>query len=253
MGAVARPMRAPAPCPRPAKRARVRLDVPDEVLVQVLRCVRSASALARLRAVCKRWCRVIDATPAVWRAVSFKRVDLSRGVVSRAGELALGERRGRAAVALAAVAGNEWARFLKSVLFDACVLSAVSAPQPVASLLVAGRRRTVTREFPPCAAATRGGVWVAVHAARASGAATGGIYGADADGSADCTSAALPRGALVGMVHVRDARRTSSTSWMWNFDRAVTLRRPIRCAGSIGLWGLSPFLTEMLVYSMHTQ
>lgn len=276
-------------------------ELPDEVLVSVLRFVRSASGLARLRAVCKRWRSVIDANPAVWRSASFRGAQFSRPVMTdndkirKGGKVALclGERCGKSAVELAANAGNEWALFLKDVVFDGRPLRAITVVQPMASLLVSGERSLETRSFPPwgdspcsgCGSACsarcacngmnchhqhrgRRGCWVAIHAARRPNAAAAEHFPLNA-----YEISKLPRGAVVGMVHVAGAKRLSANysamnigsdeggvmnstgggNWTWCIDRAVSLQKPIRCAGFLGLWTLSQYLTEVLVRALHTQ
>lgn len=238
-------------------------DLPDEVLVAVLRLVRSAGALWKLRGVCRRWRRVIDAHRDVWRTASFRGALLPRPVILRVCEhptsplavaeheydckrpgpgkdgggngtrtytLELGARHGRGAVVAAAAAGNEWARFLEACLYNACPLKALTVVQPVASGLVHAARRFETREAPPSAAHG----WVAVHAARR--------------GPDD-----MPRGAVVGMVRVSESHQCPDGLWSWAIDRNIALKNPLRCAGYVGLWPLSAHLTEILVRALHTQ
>lgn len=239
----------------------VRLDLPDEVLVSVLRFVQCAASLWRLRGVCRRWRRVIDSHDAVWRSASFRGAQFARpvrlarstgppdGKVAHRTALALGTRSGRAAVLKAAGAGNEWARFLRSVLFRGCPLYAVTVAQPVASALVRSARRFETRETPPWQRngnnIADGGAWVAVHAARRVAA-----------GLSPAQMAALPRGAVVGLVHVCGATACGSDAaplWAWHIDRNVSLRKPLRCAGYVGVWTLSAHLTEFFVRALHMQ
>lgn len=228
-------------------------DLPDEVLVLVFRSVHSASSLARFRGVCRRWRGVIDATPLVWRAASFRGARFAAPVEcakdfpkesacsaqARRMRLRLGERPGRRAVSLAAAAGNEWALFLRAAVFDAVPLRAVTVYQPTASGLVLGTVNALTLPHPPAGA----GGWVAVHAARALPAADAG---------------ALPRGALVGLVRVRKATCVDSAGagrpeWAWEIDRHVKLVKPMRCAGFHGLWTLSGCMMELFVRALHMQ
>lgn len=159
----------------------------------------------------------------------------------RAGSLELGRRVGRKAVSIAARAGNEWASFVKLALFDGHCLRAVTKGQPIASRLVGGDLSVLKSSFPPWPLGARAelgplGRWVGVHAARS-----------------DMCDPDLPKGAVVGIVHVRHAVRVANDAWVWTIDRAVQLKRPIRCAGFVGLWSFSPFLTDLLVHAMHTQ
>lgn len=62
----------------------------------------------------------------------------------------------------------------------------------------------------------------------------------------------LPRGAVVGLVRVGEAQRVED-DWVWRVDRAVWLKKPIRCAGFVGLWRVSSVLTDILVAAMHNQ
>lgn len=174
-------------------------------------------------------------------------------------------------MSLAARSGNEWARFLKRTVFDRQVLRAVTAPQPVASLLVAGARTLDARPFPPWDGAPpeADGAWIAVHAGRRALDLDSGVARADTVAAAqmlrDVHEGAgaggelegLPRGAMVGLIHVRDAFRMQAggegAGWIWRIDRAVSLKRPIRCAGFVGLWYISGFLTDLLVSAMHSQ
>lgn len=181
---------------------------------------------------------------------------------------------------MAATSGNEWACFLKRVVFERRTLHAVTTPQPYASQLVSGERPVDARPFPPWVGDRPGGdgEWIAIHAARRSlpsgmgeedaDAANGdGLHGSD-DGEAGgglgrrngLDVVELPRGAMVGIIHVRDAFRanevggaSSAPKWIWQIDRAVSLKKPIRCAGFLGLWSISSFLTDLLVNAMHSQ
>ena len=204
-------------------------ELPDEVLVAVLRFVRNAGVLWRLRSVCRRWCQVIDAHSSVWKDATFKGLQFTRRVVVRPkSKLGLGPRLGRAAIGHAARCGNEWAGFLQQCLFErgGAPLQALTVAQPAASRLVRGARSFDTREPPPAG-------WAVVHAARR--------------GPAD-----LPRGALVGVVRVRAATRLHA-AWRWHLDRHVPLSKPLRCAGYVGLWPLSAHLTELLIRGLHSQ
>lgn len=232
--------------------AATRLDLPDEVLVTVLRFVRCAASLWRLRAVSRRWRRVIDGHDIVWRSASFRgaqfarpvRLSLVSGCKSRRA-LTLGARRGRAIVTKAAAAGNEWACFLAATLFHAHPLHALTVAQPVASVLVRSARRFETRESPPWRGDGVPGAWVAVHAARRV-----------APGLSPAQIAVLPRGAIVGLVHVRSATACGSEVaplWAWHIDRNIALRKPLRCAGYVGVWTLSTHLTEFCVRALHMQ
>lgn len=372
---------------------RRKIELPDEVLVAVFSFVRRASSLAQLRAVCKQWCTVIDTTPAVWRRVSFRNAIFGRCVETNCDRLILGKRAGARAVTLAARAGNEWACFLHSVLFQSRALCAVTTPQPVASMLVRGERAVHERAFPPWQdreQPKKGGTWVAIHAARRIGledeveigaheiqhhqpdggggggtmvnlneniiqatenqhhyqeesyydSTTGGeqneanidhreieavalsvannasvavsnnlnnsvsdamnamtgIYGShtisndvdpgvlsevssggfmtansnfsppepDTDTIIDdepiTTANDSAHGAMVGVIHVKEAFEMagsgvglSASHWVWRIDRAVSLKKPIRCAGYLGLWPLSTYMSELLVNSLHRQ
>ena len=204
-------------------------ELPDEVLVSVLRFVRHAGVLWRLRWVCRRWRRVIDTNCSVWKDASFKGMLFTRPVVlAQKSKLALGPRVGRAAIQHAAKFGNEWAIFLNRCLFqrDTAQLQALTIAQPVASSLVSGTESFDTRESAPNG-------WVVVHAARR--------------GPAD-----LPRGALVGMVRV-DGGHQVDGNWRWHIDRHIRLAKPLRCAGYVGLWPLSTHLTELLIRGLHIQ
>lgn len=242
-------------------------DLPDEVLVSIFRFVDHASRLANLRTVCQQWRRVIDDSPTVWRAVSFKNARFIADVVCTGTHLTLGPRPGRAAVSLAARSGNEWARFLKRVLFERKPLSAVTMPQPAATRLVSAKVALYERPFAPWApdslahVAHPDGVWVAVHAARRSADHSDDENAADVHAPLlqnshlnNMLPLPLPTGAMVGMVHVREAfQNPNSAAWVWRIDRAVSLRRPVRCAGFVGLWNVSGFLTDLLVNAMHSQ
>lgn len=213
-------------------------SLPDEVLISVFRFVTQASQLAALRPVCRQWCRIIDQTPCVWRSVSFKHASFIRRVIStESNTLALGPRAGAHVVALAARAGNEWACFLQRVIFEGVPLRAVTVPQPTASMLVSGERTWYKRPFAPGGGEKRGEVgWVVIHAARR--VAEGG--------------GKLPRGAVVGLVRIERAHWVEG-GWMWKVDRAVRLKKAIRCAGFVGLWRVSSVLTDVLVDAMHNQ
>lgn len=224
-------------------------ELPDEVLVAVLRFVPSAATLWSLRAVCRRWRNIIDTRSSVWRDVSFKGLLLNRPVVISPSPssnntcntkvLTLGPRQGATAVHLAAGAGNEWASFLSMCLFDCVPLKALTVVQPVANSLVSDNnyRRFETRERPnnninnnnvEC-----GHGWVVIHAARRG-------------------PQEFPRGALVGMIRVGGTVQNGN-QWIWKIEETVKLVKPLRCAGYVGLWSLSRPLTEILVRALHTQ
>lgn len=194
--------------------------------------------------------------------------------------LKLAPRPGQKAVTTAARSGNEWARFLKKIVFDRETLRAVTIPQPVASLLVSGDRPLDARPFPPWHGELpdTDGTWVAIHAARRAShpvpnshqnhvnndpplPANGSVQGMSARAvSGGIDLAKLPFGAMVGMIHVRDAFQTtgpdnptSAPKWIWKIDRAVRLKKPIRCAGFVGMWSISGFLTDLIVNAMHKQ
>lgn len=137
---------------------------------------------------------------------------------------------------IAARSGNQWAAFVKAFLFDRRVLRAVTTAQPLASMLVAGKTELHSQSHPPWTpdSAGCGGAWLAVHASRSP------------------TTSALPSGAVVGIVHVRQAVMKRG-QWIWSIDRAVSLKKPIRCAGFVGLWPVSSVLTEILVNAMQNQ
>ncbi|PXF49694.1 hypothetical protein BWQ96_00572 [Gracilariopsis chorda] len=248
-------------------------SLPDEVLVTIFRFIDDASLLAQLRTVSTQWCRVIDANPSVWRSVSFRRAAFSRSVVAHGDALRLGARSGSATVSLAAAAGNHWARFLKHFLFDNHVLRAITIAQPCASLLVSGTQYLQSRPFPPwqgCHAPPLDGVWVAVHAARWSDAPPANPPALSPSHRASrlshprtpggvATAPKLPGGALVGLIHVSGAvhcagaAASSAPCWIWRIDRAVRLNRAVRCAGFVGLWPMSTFLTDFVVSAIHRQ
>ena len=239
--------------PPPPSSASLAAQLPDEVLVSIFRFIPSASNLASLRAVCRHWCYVIDHTPQVWRTVSFKHARFSKPVLRFGTRLFLGPRSGRRAITMAARSGNEWARFVKTTLFDCNTLRAVTTPQPMASQLVTGHSAMHVRPYPPWLGhrpPCHDGVWVAIHASRRN---------PTIDPTPRCqASLPLPRGAMVGIVHVSHAICTKpegerGANWVWNIDRAVPLKRPIRCAGFVGLWSISAFLTDLLVNAMQNQ
>lgn len=132
--------------------------------------------------------------------------------------MALSKAPGRRLIHLAANAGNEWATFLKEVVFDGGGLRAVTVPQPRAGAIVHGKGGW------DCAGVEG---WVAVHAARRCSA--GGEV--------------MARGALVGVVRV--GART--------VERAVRLKRPIRCAGYVGVWKVGSWMTGVLVEALQNQ
>lgn len=255
-------------------------QLPDEVVVSILRFIPLATTLARLRAVCTQWQRVIDTTPPVWRHVSFRRAMFTSRVARTTiapYALYVGPPSGQAAVELAARSGNEWARFLHAVVFRGEGLRAFTAGQPLASMLVAGDVAVCERGFPPArvTSETEGecnvrDAWVAVHAARRSlreGEDVAMAVGRDDAGGRGVVGttrgdvANWPRGAIVGLIHVSDAVHADGAradggnggKWIWRIDRAVSLNKPIRCAGFMGLWKTSRMLTELLVAAMHQQ
>jgi hypothetical protein len=162
--------------------------------------------------------------------------------------LALGPRLGYSLVCRAAAAGNEWAAFLRDTLFDRLVLRAVTLTADLAAALVGGEvaalrppasisyvtsltparvttladTRNARHPAPPAPG------WMAVHAARVRGRS----------------------GALMGIVYVRKRR---DSDLKWRVTRAVSLDRPISCAGYIGLWTMSDCLTEILIRALHCQ
>lgn len=249
-------------------------QLPDEVLVSIFRFIPTAGTLARLRSVCRQWCRIIDTTPHVWRNTSFRHATFAQRVEqsTTTSELMLGMTPGSRAVTIAARSGNEWALFLHRVMFQFDTLHAFTAQQPLASFLVSGRIARTERAYPPWAMALGGvddqrvgrvheaGGWIAVHAARHVSANVTMPNDLVVDG-VDCRSdikGDWPRGALVGLVHVAHAVRAASQAgrrpqWVWQIDRAVSLKKPLHCAGFIGLWSVSRFLTDLLINTMHSQ
>lgn len=226
-------------------------ELPDEVLVAVLRFVPSAATLWGLRAVCRRWRGIIDTQSSVWRDVSFKGLLLTRPVVispvtitisstsyikpNPCKVLTLGPRRGASAVHMAAKAGNPWANFLSTCLFDAVPLKALTVAQPLANRLVTEKCADSawifeTRERAPVD--TNG--WVVIHAARRG-------------------PQEFARGALVGMMRVSAPCTASGNGWRWKIEEKVKLSLPLRCAGYVGIWSLSRPLTEILIRALHTQ
>lgn len=264
------------PEPSPGRtRKGVTPALPDEVLVSIFRFVPTAGALARLRGVCRQWCRIIDSTPHVWRHTSFRhasfsrRVERAHDVKSATPRLRLGCTPGARAVAIAARAGNEWARFLHRVMFCFDTLHAFTAEQPLASLLVSGRVARTERAYPPWATwrgdldfgdVIEAGGWIAVHAARH---APGNVP-VQQEVVVEGVTCRMdkgedwPCGALVGLIHVVRAVRLGGGAgqhprYLWQIDRAVSLKKPLYCAGFVGLWSMSRILTDLLIDAMHRQ
>lgn len=239
-------------------------SLPDEVLVSIFRFVPTAEALARLRTVCVQWCQVIDGTSSVWRGASFRGAAFSRRVQLHAPsrQLQLGPVPGTKAVSIAARSGNEWAQFLYNTLFGFQVLHAITVPQPLASLFVDGRIARAERAFPPYSCQQAGmrrtsDIWIAVHAAR-DGTTVLPLPLVDVAACRVEIGDDWPRGAVVGVIHVTHAVRipgeyTARDRWMWYIDRAVSLKKPLRCAGFLGVWPVSNVLTDLLIHSLHNQ
>lgn len=266
--------------------------LPDEVLVCIFQFIPTATGLARLRLVCSQWRQVIDETPVVWRWVSFRKTCFTRRVISHpySKQLGLGPIPGARAISIAARSGNEWARFLFSALFSPSYsLHAFTAPQPLASLLVLGRIARTECAFPPRTSAinnstsatatamssattltsgaatgtgvsigSRSDVWLAVHAAKKNATL---LPLNSSDSSTACPSVVgdnWPHGAVVGVIHVSHAllvpgKDSQLDRWIWHIDRAVSLKKPLRCAGFLGLWPTSQVLSDLLIRAMHNQ
>jgi F-box-like len=166
----------------------------------------------------------------------------------RQSRLALGPRPGYSQLCRAAAAGNEWAAFLRETLFEQCKLRALTLSAELATALVCGGVAALRppanvlctssvsaacltfmadgRSAPQAAPCAPG--WIAVHAARARGRG----------------------GALLGIVFVQ---KRSESDMKWRVTRAVSLERPIWCAGYVGLWTMTDYLTELLIRALHTQ
>lgn len=237
-------------------------SLPDEVLNCILRFIPTATGLAKLRLVCRQWRDLIDTTPSIWRSASFRHTRFGRRVESQNGILTLGDVCGRRVIEIAAKSGNEWGRFLHRTLLETGNLQAFTVPQPLATLLVAGKIARTERAYPPWGHrkqpnSNNADIWLAVHAARRGPVA----MPADFAGGSTCRmedGRVWPRGAVVGLIHVVKAYMLSKDGhenfrWIWHIDRAVGIRRPLRCAGFMGVWSMSTILTELIVSAVHNQ
>lgn len=237
-------------------------SLPDEVLTSILRFIPTANELARLRLVCRQWCKLIDSTPLIWRGASFRHARFGRRVESQNGSLALGEICGKRVLQIAAKSGNEWGCFLHQTLLETGNLRAFTVPQPLATLLVAGKIARCVRAYPPRGNgklynSDKEGAWLAVHAARR-GSVAMPIGVTDRSVCRMDDGQAWPRGAVVGLIHVVKAyllpkNGHENLRWVWHIDRAVGIRRPLKCAGFVGVWTMSTILTELVILAVHSQ
>lgn len=237
-------------------------SLPDEVLTSILRFIPTANGLAKLRLVCRQWCNLIDTTPLIWRGASFRHTRFGRCVKSVDGKLTLGDICGRRVLEIAAKSGNEWGRFLHRTLLETGNLKAFTAPQPLATLLTAGKIARTERAYPPWGNtkpqnSNSDDLWLAVHAARRGS----DVVPTNATDGSTCRSEdmrAWPRGAVVGLIHVvytcmlpKDGHE--NFRWIWHIDRAVGIKRPLRCAGFLGVWTMSTVLTELIISAVQSQ
>lgn len=237
-------------------------SLPDEVLTSILRFIPTANGLAKLRLVCRQWCNLIDTTPLIWRGASFRHTRFGRCVKSVDGKLTLGDMCGRRVLEIAAKSGNEWGRFLHRTLLETGNLKAFTVPQPLATLLTAGKIARTERTYPPWGNmkpqnSNSDDLWLAVHAAR------GGsdMMPTNATDGSTCRAEDMrewPRGAVVGLIHVVKTCMLSKGGhenfrWIWHIDRAVGIRRPLRCAGFLGVWTMSTVLTELIISAVQSQ